>query len=198
MNRFSYFLHLFLGFFLFWLGIAVLIPQWDIPPLRLMVNLITLLDFGIHEMGHMVFGIFGIPFLGVLGGSLFQWSAPILMAGYAVYKKWLTWAIFFFFWFGITIQESAPYIKDASNQKLPLSSPFFFTGEPITHDWNYLLSQTHLLWADQIIGILFFIAGSMVMLLAVALMLIPKEWIVEWEGWSFMSRDLFSILRRNS
>ena len=80
---------------------------------------------------------------------------------------------YFFFWFGITLTETAPYIMDARAQKLSLMSPFFFIGGEILHDWNFLLGQLHLLWADQLIGGFFLMGGYGVMLLVVFLIILP-------------------------
>ena len=170
----------FLAFFLFWTGIAVIFPQWHIFPFGTLVDILNMLDFGIHEMGHMVLSLPGNRYLGVLGGSLFQWGAPLLMLVYSTYKRRFTTTLFFLFWLGQSLIQSTPYIADARSQSLPLISPFFFTGEPITHDWNFMLGQLNLLWADKIIGGLFFLVGCFFMGLAVLLLVIPMEWILGW------------------
>jgi hypothetical protein len=168
------------AFFLFWLGVAVIVPSFNLFPFGLMVSVLDFIDFGIHEMGHMVLGITGFVFLGMLGGSLFQWCGPLVMMAYSFYKKRFTTAFFFLFWFGKSLNESVVYIRDARTQTLPLMSPFFFTGEPITHDWNYMLGQLHLLWADQAIAGMFWVTGTLVILCAVFLTAVPGEVLQLW------------------
>lgn len=168
------------AFFLFWTGIAVLIPEWRMLPFALLVDVMNVLDFGIHEMGHMVFGLVPIQFVGVLGGSLMQWLAPLVMLLYAIYKRQLISARLFLFWFGQSLIHSAPYIDDARSRSLQLMSPFFFAGGDIIHDWNYMLGQFNLLWADHIVAMLFYVGGSLIMLTAVLLFLIPLQKITGW------------------
>jgi hypothetical protein len=168
------------AFFLFWCGIAVVVPQWKMFPFDLLTSLMSMLDFGIHEMGHMVFAIARIEFLTVLGGSLLQWLAPLVMMVYSALKRKLVSADLFLFWFGESLVSSAPYIGDARSQIMPLMSPFSFTGEPIKHDWAYLLGTLHLLWADKILSGLFWCAGCLVMLAAVALLVLPVKQSTGW------------------
>jgi len=175
-------LNLIWAFFLTILAAAVIVPAFTLFPWGLIVTVLTFVDFGIHEMGHMVLGITGIIFLGILGGSLFQWGGPLLLMAYSFYKKRFTTAYFFLFWFGKSLNESVPYIRDARSQALPLLSPFFFTGEPITHDWNYMLGQLHLLGADQVIAGLFWVAGTLVMLAAIFLTAVPGKLLQVWVG----------------
>ena len=172
------------AFFLLLLGVAVIAPGLNLFPFNFLVGVLTLIDYGIHEMGHMVLGLSGWIFIGMLGGSLFQWGGPLLMMAYSFYKKRFTTAYFFLFWFGKSLNESVPYIRDARSQALPLISPFFFTGEPVTHEWNYLLGQLHLLGADQVIAGMFWVAGTLVMLAAVLVTAVPLEvfqgWLARW------------------
>jgi hypothetical protein len=170
------------AFFLFILGVFVILPGWSFFPFNFVLVVLNLIDFGIHEMGHMVLGLTGWIFIGMLGGSLFQWGGPLLLMAYSFYKKRFTTAYFFFFWFGKSLNESVIYIRDARSQSLPLMSPFFFTGEPITHDWNYLLGQLHLLQADQMIAGMFWVAGTLVMLTAIFLTAVPLAVLQGWLG----------------
>jgi hypothetical protein len=175
-------LNLIWAFFLLMLGVAVLVPSFNLFPFGFIVVMLNWIDFGIHEMGHIVLGITGIVFLGILGGSLFQWGGPLLMMAYSFYQKRFTTAFFFLFWFGKSLNESVPYIRDAHSQALPLMSPFFFTGEPIAHDWNYMLGQMHLLGVDQAIAGIFWVVSTLVLLCAIFLTAIPGEILQLWIG----------------
>ena len=86
MNQIKQMIRILIGFLFLGLGAAVVLPKWDFFPFRLTVEVISLLDFGIHEMGHMVFSLFQNKFLTVAGGSFFHWGAPLLMTAYSLYK----------------------------------------------------------------------------------------------------------------
>jgi len=173
-------LNIIWAFFLVLLGAAVLVPGFNVFPFSFIVAILNFVDFGIHEMGHMVLGITGLVFLGILGGSLFQWGGPLLLMAYSFYQKRFTTAFFFLFWFGKSLNESVPYIRDARSQALPMLSPFFFTGEPVTHDWNYMLGQLGLLSADQAIAGIFWVVGTLVILLAIFLTAVPDDLLQFW------------------
>lgn len=102
------------------------------------------LNLGIHELGHIVFAIFGRT-MGVAGGSLAQVLAPL--AAVLVFLRQRDWfAISFaFLWLGASLFELARYVGDARAMELPLVSPF--GGDPI-HDWHFLLSRAGLLRWD--------------------------------------------------
>ncbi|HET9887498.1 MAG TPA: hypothetical protein VFR10_08295 [bacterium] len=95
------------------------------------------MDFGIHELGHIVFGLFHNDVLTALGGSLLQCTAP-LIAALMFYRQRDFFAISFAVaWFGTNLFEVAAYAGDAVARSLPLVTPG--GGEPI-HDWNYALA----------------------------------------------------------
>ncbi len=97
------------------------------------IPLLSLVDLGFHELGHMVSYPFGNDTFSAAMGSIAQVAVPF---GIAVYFAWirtdfvatsvcLTWA-------ATSAQDVAVYIKDAPYQQLPLIG-----GE---HDWAFLLS----------------------------------------------------------
>ncbi|HEY0841029.1 MAG TPA: hypothetical protein VGD74_12650 [Vulgatibacter sp.] len=102
------------------------------------------LNLGIHELGHVVLGPFGLV-LSVLGGSLAQLLAPL--ASVAIFLRQRDWfgICFCFLWLGASLFELARYVGDARAMELPLVSPF--GGDPI-HDWNFLLGRAGLLRWD--------------------------------------------------
>lgn len=103
------------------------------------------LNLALHEIGHILFGIFG-EFLGILGGSLFQCLCPGI--AFAMFlKQGDRFALAFCFaWLGTNLYDVASYIADARAMELDLVSPF--AGDEIIHDWNWLLSETGLLRQD--------------------------------------------------
>lgn len=106
--------------------------------------------FGIHELGHVIFGPFG-EFLGFAGGSITQVVAPIAAgAVLLLYRKdgepqrdWFGVAVALA-WLGFSLFNLATYIGDAREQSLPLLG---LSDEP-QHDWAYLLGEMGMLKLD--------------------------------------------------
>jgi len=105
------------------------------------------LNLALHEIGHILFGVFG-EFLGILGGSLFQCLCPAI--AFAVFRRQGDrFALAFCFaWLGTNLFDVATYIADARAMELPLVSPFGGDGE-IIHDWNWILDRLGWLAHDQ-------------------------------------------------
>ena len=107
------------------------------------------ITFGIHELGHVLFGWAG-EFIGIAGGSIAQLLAPIAATlvllrqrdwfGVSVTTCWLAFSLF----------NLATYVGDARDQYLPLVG---LSDEP-EHDWAYLLGAVHLLEADHALAFL--------------------------------------------
>jgi hypothetical protein len=107
------------------------------------------LTFALHETGHLLFSWTG-QWLAVAGGSLLQWSAPILAGLHLIWKQRDYFGLCVCLcWLGFSLQDSAPYIADARARALPLIS---FSNDPI-HDWHYLLRSVGLLkWDTTLAG----------------------------------------------
>jgi hypothetical protein len=73
-------------------------------------NPLVLFDFGIHELGHPIFSIFG-TLIYIAGGCIFQCLFPIL---------WFFASTMFWGWLGINIFSVAAYANDARARLLPL------------------------------------------------------------------------------
>lgn len=112
-------------------------------------SLFGLFDYGVHEFGHLCFGLFG-EWIGVAGGSLMSVIVPVLVAllfwkqrerlGVAVCAGWLA----------ITLARMAWYMADARVLELDLVS---FSPDADAHDWNYLFKSVGLISHDtQIAG----------------------------------------------
>jgi len=130
------------------------------------------LNLGIHELGHVVFGIFG-EFIGIAGGSLLQCLVPLAsIAMFYSQRDYFAIAISFG-WLSTNLFDVAVYLGDARAMDLPLVSPF--AGDAIIHDWNYLLGAMGLLNADTTIAFLVRLAAIFSMLLC----LIYGGWIIK-------------------
>ncbi|MEK7482717.1 MAG: hypothetical protein AABZ60_00140 [Planctomycetota bacterium] len=98
-------------------------------------------NLGIHELGHVVFAVFG-EFIGIAGGSFSQILVPILSVFMFLKQEDYFGASFCFCWLAESLFNLSFYIDDAVRQSLHLVSPF---GSDPIHDWNYLLMQLNLL-----------------------------------------------------
>lgn len=129
------------------------------------------LNFGIHELGHLFFAVFG-QFIGVAGGTIAECSAPLLVGLTFWFKQRDYFAVSFCaLWFGTCLFGVATYLADATSQDLPLVSPF--PGVPI-HDWNYMLGRLGLLGSEGAIAFLVRAVGAASMLL----FLVAGSWLL--------------------
>jgi len=137
-----------------------LVKYWSRPDYTC---IISGLNLGIHELGHLVFSFLG-EFIGILGGTLLQIAAPIFSV-INFYRQNDFFAIALSFgWLSTSLFDSARYISDASAMNLPLVSPFGGRGENTIHDWNYLLSKFGLLRFDTVLGFLVKILATVSMI----------------------------------
>jgi hypothetical protein len=114
-----------------------------------------------HEAGHVILGIFG-RFAGVLGGSLFQFALPLIIAGAFLRQRDAFAAAVCTWWAGQNLLDVAPYIADARALQLVLLGGR--TGAEVEgHDWEYLLTQMDLLHMDRTIGLAAHRAGLVMM-----------------------------------
>lgn len=124
-------------------------------------SLFGLFDYGVHEFGHLCFGIFGSEWLAVAGGSIMQLLVPVLVAvlfwrqrerlGVAVCGGWLA----------ISLGRMAWYMADARVLELDLTS---FSPDASGHDWNYLFKSVGLIAHDTEIAGLVRMVGWLVLL----------------------------------
>ena len=115
---------------------------------------IGFLNFGIHELGHIIFMPLG-EWMGVLGGSLFQCLVPVYGIWQFLRQRDYFAAVFCLSWLAESLLYISAYIADARDMELPLVSPF---GGDLIHDWNYLLSSLH--WLGYYKSIALKVRGS--------------------------------------
>ena len=147
--------------------VLVLLGYWAIQHLRdpEYAGLIDALNFGIHELGHVVFAAGG-EFVGIAGGTLLQLAAPLVGAFMFTRQRDYFAIAFALGWLATNLYDVAVYVGDARSRSLPLLG--LGSGEPI-HDWHYLLSTLGLLSADQTLAALLRGLGAALFLLAFAL-----------------------------
>ena len=102
------------------------------------------------------------------GGSLGQLLMPAIVIAVLVVRNQDNFgASIGLWWLGQSLKDLAPYINDARDLQLPL-----LTGHsqdvPETHDWANLLLDTGLIFHEKKIAFAADLAGTLVMLLAMA------------------------------
>jgi hypothetical protein len=134
--------------------------QWRVPLLVLLAwdgqrhlrtpdagGLFAGITFGVHELGHLVFALFG-EFMAVLGGSLNQLVIPI-GAGLLLYhhRDYFGVAVAGS-WLASSLMDLARYVGDARSFELDLVG----FGEDSIHDWAWLLGRVGLLPYDTVLA----------------------------------------------
>ena len=135
------------------LGLVLWTWQFAAAPMGVGVadSVLHLPNLVFHEAGHVILGIFG-RFISVLGGSLFQFALPLLLAGAFLRQGDAFAAAVCTWWAGQNLLDVAPYIADARALQLVLIGGR--TGAEVEgHDWEYLLTQMNLLHMDRTIGL---------------------------------------------
>lgn len=117
------------------------------------------LTFGLHELGHLLFGFLG-EFMGIAGGSLTQIAAPVIATVILLYQRDYFGISVAGCWLSFSLYNLATYIGDAQAMQLPLVS---VGGGDAYHDWEYLLVQAGLLEQDAKIALLTRGAGLVVL-----------------------------------
>jgi hypothetical protein len=134
-------------------GLAVWTWQFAAAPMGVAVadSVLHLPNLVFHEAGHVILGVFG-RFISVLGGSLFQFAVPLILAGAFLRQQDAFGAAVCTWWAGQNLLDVAPYIADARALQLVLLGGQ--TGAEVEgHDWEYLLTQMNLLHMDRTIGL---------------------------------------------
>jgi len=106
-------------------------------------------DLPIHETGHLI-----------AGGSLFQVIFPAVFVGYFIWQKKFYSAAIVTLWVGQSILNVWVYASDAVVMQLVLTSGFTGT-EGSFHDWNYLLTETGLIYSTKTIAGIIRFAGTL-------------------------------------
>lgn len=114
-----------------------------------------------HEAGHVLLGFFG-RFISVLGGSLFQFALPLVLAGVFLKQHDPFGAVVCTWWAGQNLLDLAPYIADARALQIVLLGGK--TGAEVEgHDWEYLLTELGWLRYDRTLGLWAHRLGLMMM-----------------------------------
>jgi len=134
------------------------------------VPLLSGVDFGFHELGHLVALVLPTTVM-FLAGTVTQMAVPL---GLAVYFWWIRSdrlaAALMLAWAGTSAQNASVYIADAPYQRLPLIG-----GQ---HDWAWLLGPQ----GFDVIDSSDAVSGTVLALGAVALL--GGLVVCAWGGWT--------------
>jgi hypothetical protein len=124
-----------------------------------------------HEAGHIILIPLG-SFFSTLGGSLFQVLIPLICLVAFLRQRDAFAAAVMLWWTGQNLIDVAPYIGDATAQRLILLGGVTGRDVPGYHDWNNLLTRLDLLAWDQTLASAADLAGSLLIVVALG-----------WAGW---------------
>lgn len=145
---------------------------------------LTIVNTGVHEVGHLLFGVIGSLSAHVLGGTLFQLLVPCIV-GIIAYKKrsyFVGWLAIIWLW--INCLDIAVYMYDATRLSLPMLS---MTGdiETTIHDRNFLFAHRWVLEFTDSIAQWVKISGYVLYLFGIGVL--GRCLIKEWERIRFSS-----------
>jgi hypothetical protein len=150
--------------------VVMLVQNWQNPEFALsrLSNPFSAIDMGMHELGHLLFSVFG-EFMHIAGGSVFQCIFPLLWLAAFLQKGYYFAAALCISWLGLNLFDVATYAADAQARLLPLATGLGGIGTEDSeatydagHDWYQLLSRTGHLQDDQGIAELLRTLGSAV------------------------------------
>jgi hypothetical protein len=145
-----------------YIAAAVLLFAVMVPARQWLMRASWLPDFvnlAFHEGGHIIFGLIGVRFIMVAGGTLMQLLLPGAAILHFLKRGERLSACVALFWLGQNFLGIGHYVADARAQQLDL-----LAGG--VHDWTYLLETTGLLIHDVGLGAAVQVLGCFVMAVA--------------------------------
>lgn len=106
-----------------------------------------LINFGIHEISHLVMMFFP-PIFVAAAGSIGEIGFTLLLLYAALKQKAYFAACFATLWVMLGFISVGRYMADARTQLLPLIGP----GETVKHDWHFVFSELGWLEYDTLLG----------------------------------------------
>lgn len=125
-----------------------------------------LIHLPFHEAGHVIFGLSGIRFIAVLGGTLGQLLIPVMVMYAFVVRMNPFGGSVGLWWLGQSFMDVAIYANDARSGQLPLIGGV--TGSEVEdyHDWEVMLGTLGWLRHDHMIAGLLYASGALLIFLA--------------------------------
>jgi len=123
-----------------------------------------MLDFGIHELGHLIFAFAPAVVTAAMGvGTEVLFPLLVVYAAFK-YKQYFTGAMCLS-WVALAMHSGGQYMADARSQSIPLVS---ISGDGAIHDWNFVFGKLGLLPQDHVIGFTFMAIGFLLALAGLA------------------------------
>lgn len=122
---------------------------------NLLISGMYLIQFGVHEAGHMIF-MFLPDILTALAGSFSEVAFTVLIVIAALRSKSYWAAVFGLLWVMLALMSVGSYMADARAQEMLLMGP---SPDPI-HDWNFIFGQLGWLQADVTLGTITKVIGG--------------------------------------
>jgi len=116
----------------------------------------------VHEAGHTFFRVFGVRFITILGGSLFQILLPLLIMGFFWFNRKSIGIQLSLCMIGYSWLDVAAYAADGGARQLPLIGGL----DKSAHDWHNILVSMHALDYDMTVGVTFAAIGILCYLIA--------------------------------
>lgn len=126
----------------------------------------------VHEAGHTFFGILGIRFITVLGGSLFQILLPLGIVFFTWINKYKKGTQLALALVAVSWLDVAGYAADGGQQQLPLIGGL----SKEAHDWRNLLMDLNMIEYDLQVGITFALIGFLCYVAALTVPLWMKKY----------------------
>jgi hypothetical protein len=101
------------------------------------VPILGMVDLGVHEFGHMIFGWAPSVVVACMGNGTESLMPLVIAVCFGVFKHDWPACGLCLAWCGTTLQDASVYIADAPYQALPLLK------ENTIHDWAYILGAEH-------------------------------------------------------
>jgi hypothetical protein len=124
-------------------SVGVLVLGWFAFVRGERVPILGMVDLGVHELGHLLFG-WAPRLVMVLMGNGTQSLLPLMVAvGFATVRRDWPATGLCLAWCGTTLQDASVYIADAPYQRLTLLK------ENSIHDWAYVLGAEQFYATDK-------------------------------------------------
>lgn len=147
--------------------------NYDYPfPLSIVHFLVDNFLLIVHEAGHTFFGLLGVRFITILGGSLFQILLPLAILAYFWINRQDICMQFSLCLVGFSWLDVAGYAGDGGARQLPLIGGL---GKE-SHDWYNLLVRMNALEHDITFALVFVGIGIACYLWALLMPLFHKEY----------------------
>lgn len=147
--------------------------NYDYPfPLNIIYLFIDNFILIVHEAGHTFFGIFGVRFITVLGGSLFQVFLPLLIVLFCWFNRKYIGLQFSLCLLGFSWLDIACYAADGGARQLPLIGGLGKSA----HDWHNLLVRMNALDQDMTFGLAFVGVGILCYLWALGVPVMHQQY----------------------